>query len=564
MFPRRARLVVLAALVFVLSVGCAYVRGTLLKPQPESSLYSVDADAAADSGVTPSALASEVVSVVAKPQGQTQALPADLTCFNVNSVQIPSWHSSQLISATKKLTPSVLRIPGGEVANYWDWQRGGIVEDGEPMLEALPDGLPEYMRYEARSHTGSKLEDYAAGLSATNARALFVLNMLTSDLAEQIDMLSAAARAGIEIKYIELGNEYYFGIPNYAHKFPTPESYGEEAKVWIRYLRDIFPDIEIAVFGVVPSGDSSNRESRWNQALMDTALPVADAIALHLYPGHGLDPNGFSDSGYPAFDERDFGTIFSEPFRYWQALRDRPAYRLIPQDKEIWITEFNLIEDVFGGNSSRLPRVMGTWGHGLYALAMNLMFLEEPRVTMTCNHDLVENYRFGAILPHENSFEVSAKQAYPVDPMSLSATGQSLRMLAESVRKMSDRQPLTFSDQPDLTTQDGKPSVALYGWVFSDSADSNSASAPNTAPANTSLKQATAVVLNLSDRIVQLDVSDVVGPNQSVTYQQLSADPRTLVTNEQALTLKKGGEKGRVTEAVTLSPHSVTQLSSWR
>ena len=556
---RRTRLIVLASLVCLLSIGFAYARGDLPKIRAlVSSKVSLNASpdistqdsSAADvptkgqrSADAQSALASEIINVAASPQGSVHSLPADLMCFNVNSVQIPSWHASELIGATKKLSPKILRIPGGEVANYWDWQRGGIAEDGKPMLEDLPDGLPEYMRYDARSHTGSKLEDYAAGLAATQTQALFVLNMLTSDLAEQIDMLSAAARAGIEIKYLELGNEYYFGIPNYAHRFPTPESYGEEAKVWIQYLRDIFPDIEIAVFGVVPGANSSVRESRWNEALVKSALPVADAISLHLYPGHGLDPNGFSDQGYPAFDEGDFSTIFGEPFQYWQALRDRPAYRLIPKDKEIWITEFNLIEEVFGDHASRLPRVMGTWGHGLYALTMNMMFLEEPRITMTCNHDLVENYRFGAILPHESSFEVSAEQAYPVEPMSLSATGQSLRMLAASVSSMGDRQAISFSQQPSMTDKSGATYPALYGWRFSES-DSTS-------------KQASAVVINLSEHIVQLNVESLIDSGQEIRYEQLSADPRTLVTSEHALTFREG----RTTEAVTLSPHAVVQLS---
>lgn len=556
MLNRRIRLIFLAVLVCALSIGFAYMSGAILRlsaKAPRASNGNFAQTAPANN-----ALANSVVNVVATAQGVRRSLPTDLMCFNVNSVQIPSWQDPQFISATNRLSPKILRIPGGEVANYWDWQRGGIVEDGEPLLKALPDGLPEYMRYEARSHTASTIENYAAGLAATNTQALFVLNMLTSDLGEQIDMLSAAARAGIEIKYLELGNEYYFGIPNYAHKFPTPEAYGEEAKVWISYLRDIFPDIEIAVFGVAPKAQSSPRELRWNQALLETALPEADAIALHLYPGHGLDPNGFSDSGYPAFDENDFSTIFGEPFRSWQALRDRHTYDLIPADKEIWITEFNLMEDIFGDNANRYPRVMGTWGHGLYAIAMNLTFLEEPRITMACNHDLVENFKFGAILPHNNSFEISAQQSYPVEPMSLSATGQALGMLAKSMNQMETTQSITFSSSssselPIMANKDGDSYLALQGWAFSQQ-DSTHPSA--------------AIILNLSDKIIQLSLSDIAEPNQKGRYQQLSSDPRTLVTNNAALNVRSGtlqesaSQTGKQTggAAITLAPHSVTQL----
>ena len=550
MFPRRIRFVVLAALVCFISVGSACSQSGLFRQTAGFSKEEIAAQ------TKQQALAQDIVQSTATLQASDIALPEELMCFNVNSVQVPSWQSAQLMTATKKLNPRVLRIPGGEVANYWSWQRGGIVEDGTPSLEALPDGLPEYMRYDARLHTGSKLEDYANALTETNTQALFVLNMLTSDLAEQIDMLSAAARTGIEIKYLELGNEYYFGIPNYAHKFPTPEAYGEEAKVWISYLKDIFPDIKVAVFGVVPKEDSSQRENRWNQALMNTVLPSADAVSLHIYPGHGLDPNGFSDQGYPAFDEGDFATIFGEPFRHWQALQRHAAYGLIPADKEVWITEFNLIEDIFGDNSSRRPRVMGTWGHGLYALAMNMMFLEEPRVKMTCNHDLVENFKFGAILPHEDSFEVSDQQAYPVEPMSLSATGQALKMLADGLAGKRDRQLLSFSEQPQMRNREGQPYPALYGWRFSDEIESAATSSHLEANDKTSSK-GSLVILNLSERIVQLDISEIVSSSQ-IAYKQLSADPRTLVTNEAALTERE--ETSSSSELVTLSPHSVTQI----
>jgi hypothetical protein len=522
-----ARLIFLGLMVCLLLVGLAGLRN----------------------GRSPSKKSPATV-VEAKVWTSTAAQPisAELMCFAVNSIETPSWHSTRFIEATKQLKAKVLRIPGGEVANYWDWERGGIIEDGSPSIDGLPDGLPEYMRYDARAYTGSKIADYSAGLKATNTRALFVLNMLTSDLGAQIDMLSAAARSGIEIKYIELGNEYYFGIPNYTDKFPTPESYGETAKVWIGYLRDIFPDIKISVFGVAASSHSSPREVQWNQALLNTALPVADAIALHIYAEPGLDPNGFSTQGYPAFDEHDFSTILGEPFRHWSEMRKFASFEVIPADKEIWITEYNLIEDIFGNNynSGRRPRVMGSWGHGLYALSMNLMFLEEPRVTMTCNHDLAEDFKFGAILPHENSFHVSDAQTFPVAPMTLSATGQALQLLGEVAEGMTQILALNFANAPQMTGKEGYTYPALYGWQFE--------SSPKNAKAQEGPSAVGAIVINLSSHIVQLDLADVAF--KGADYRQISADPRTLVTHASSLKL----QQGVAARAVTLPPHSVTKL----
>jgi hypothetical protein len=532
-------------MVFLLAIGFAEFRSARLGSQEARLATNEDAASLA------------VVEAKVSVGASAQAMSPSFMCFDVNAVQIPSWQSVDFLAATKQLKAKVLRIPGGELANYWDWQRGGIIENDR----SLPDGLPEYMRYDARSHTSSKVADYSKSFQATNTQALFVLNMLTSDLAEQIDMLSAAASSGMEIKYLELGNEYYFGIPNYVDKFPTPESYGETAKVWIGYLRDIFPDIKISVFGVAAGPDSSAREAQWNQALLSTALPVADAIALHIYAEPGLDPNGFSDQGYPAFDERDFSTIFGEPFKHWSAMRQLASFDIIPADKEIWITEFNLIEDIFGSNynSGRRPRVMGTWGHGLYALSMNLMFLEEPRVKIACNHDLVEDFKFGAILPHGNSFYLSEKQAYPVTPMTLSATGQSLQLLGETAEDMTQALPLEFANAPQLTGKGGYTYSALYGWQFESSGSRAKATdATSDIASDVASDEVRSVVLNLANRIIQLDLADFSFKNAD--YRQLSADPRTLVTNASSLKIQQG-VAGNV---ITLPPHSVTQLLARR
>jgi hypothetical protein len=546
-YPMRlpARLIVLSLLVFLLAVGFAGLRHSRFSSQ--NTQLPADGDTGTVVASAPEA-SPPVVKAAASVSASAQPMSSDLMCFAVDSVHIPSWQSANFLEATKQLKAKVLRIPGGELANYWDWKRGGIIENDSQ----LPDGLPEYMRYDARSYTSSKVADYSASFQSTNTRALFVLNMLTSELSEQIDMLSAAARSGMEVKYIELGNEYYFGIPNYVDKFPTPESYGETAKVWIGYLRDIFPGVKISVFGVAAGPNSSPREVQWNQALLKTALPVADAIALHVYVEPGLDPNGFSTQGYPAFDERDFATIFGEPFRRWSQMQDFESFETIPADKEIWITEFNLMEDIFGNNynSGRRPRVMGTWGHGLYALSMNLMFLEEPRVKMTCNHDLVQDFRFGAILPNENSFRVSDTQNFPVTPMTLSATGQALQLLGETTENMTQARRMNFANSPNLTGKDGYSYPALYGWQF----DSARKTAAEGAPPASAPPALGSIVLNLSDSIVQLDLAGMDFENAK--YQQLSADPRTLVTNESSLK----SQQGVASAAVALPPHSVTQL----
>ena len=102
-------------------------------------------------------------------------ISSDLMCFNVNTTLVNSWSDEQFLSAVKPLNSRLLRIPGGTVASYWDWRKGGIIDD----ISSLPEGLPRFLRYKARRYTAGTLPEFQAGLQATNTTPIFVLNLLT-------------------------------------------------------------------------------------------------------------------------------------------------------------------------------------------------------------------------------------------------------------------------------------------------------------------------------------------------------------------------------------------------
>jgi hypothetical protein len=109
---------------------------------------------------------------------------------------------------------------------------------------------------------------------------------------------------------------------------------------------------------------------------------------------------------------------------------------------------------------------------------------------------------------------------------------------------------MNFANSPNLTGKDGYSYPALYGWQF----DSARKTAAEGAPPASAPPALGSIVLNLSDSIVQLDLAGMDFENAK--YQQLSADPRTLVTNESSLK----SQQGVASAAVALPPHSVTQL----
>ncbi|MGB5709657.1 MAG: hypothetical protein WBM44_01920, partial [Waterburya sp.] len=202
-------------------------------------------------------------------------LSANFVCSNVNSLRVKSWHDQKFRNSLNKLNPSMIRIPGGAESNYWDWQKGGLIED----ISNLPEGLPPFLAGKDRRYTASKLKDFQAGFKANDLTPVFVLNMLTSDLESQLKMLQTARDLGMQVKYIELGNEFYFATKNYRKKFPRPEDYAKTANQWIFVIKQEFPEAKIAVVGSGSRGKNrSSRRYKWNEKIIATTLPFADAI----------------------------------------------------------------------------------------------------------------------------------------------------------------------------------------------------------------------------------------------------------------------------------------------
>lgn len=451
--------------------------------------------------------------------GVQRPLSPKFMCFNVNSVRIESWRDTDLVKNVSLLNPRMLRLPGGEVANYWDWQRGGLIED----TSSLPAGLPQFLRYQARKNSASKLEDFKRGLETTGTSPLFVLNMLTSDLKSQIQMLEKAQSLGIPVEYIELGNEFYFNIKNYNTVFPTPRSYAETANQWITAIKQKFPDVKTAVVGAIPIPQRSGRLQNWNQTILSTVLQNSEAITLHLYWENGLN----SSSSTP-FTDGEIPIVLGEPFRNWQNLKTDPNFQNI-QNKKIWITEYNLRETKPDNQNQEQPKVAGTWAHGLYSAAMSMVFLEDSRVELICNHLLAGHPHFAAVID---------KKA-PGIPRSfnLSASGSALRLLGDATEEMTSAQKINFPETYLLKGKNNFQYPSLYGWIFSNS------------------KSQKGIILNLSPQPLKIDVSPLF--TQAINYEQISGNP--LASNVNADLLMNN--KGTVSGILSLPPYSITKLS---
>jgi hypothetical protein len=460
-------------------------------------------------------------------------LSPNFICSNVNSLRVKSWYDQKFWNSINKLNPKVIRIPGGTVANYWDWQKGGLIED----ISNLPEGLPNFFIDKDSRYTASTLQDLQAGFKANDITSVFVLNMLTSDLQSQLKMLRTARDLGMAIKYIELGNEFYFATKNYRSVFADPEDYAKTATRWILAIKQEFPEAEIAVIGVGNRGKNIlSRKYKWNQEISKIALPLADAITIHTYPRNGLIDQPILTKEYPYYTKENVSLILGEPFKNWQEISNN--LKFIPVNKKIWVTEYNLMEKMHTEDAEKKLRVAGSWTHGMYALSMSLLFLEDPRINTICNHMLIGSSQFSSILANEKSFINPSDSNTISMPFSLSATGSALKLLSDATEGMNQAYKINFTNNQTLIGKDGLEYPALYGWMFT----------------NTKYKKS--LIINLSAQTIQVNFSELL--TQIAKYNTVSGLPRDLVTKPGILQENQGTTK----DYVTLPPYSVTQLSS--
>lgn len=219
----------------------------------------------------------------------TLCCKAQLYGFNENSY--PAYDNAAFVDSIAALHPDIIRYPQGKNTNYSDWKTD------KPTLPAL-----------------------AAMRLKVGCEILFVLNMNTSTLAYQLQMLDSAAALGIPIKYIEFANEVDNADNPLLKKFHSSGiEYGTECKIWADVIKQKYPDAKFAAWG-------ENKDSlpNWNSELLSVYTP--DALTSHLYPVESvIAPNGIIDTAF---------------FSHWiEHSFERSGIDFhIP----VWITEYNL------------------------------------------------------------------------------------------------------------------------------------------------------------------------------------------------------------------------------
>ncbi|MBA3648846.1 MAG: T9SS type A sorting domain-containing protein [Chitinophagales bacterium] len=469
--------------------------------------------------------------------GVRQPLSLDYVGYNgMNTTHSGEWwNEPDLMKHIPLLKPKTIRYPGGSIANWWDWKSGWFIDRKD---------LPQ--KYKDLTPQPNTLENFKKTLDSCHATTVYDLNMMTSTVSDQIKMLKHAQSIGMDVTYIELGNEFYILGTNNGEgdgdsallikEFPTANAYGDTCTVWIDSIRRYFPNAKIAAQGTFNKTGEDRRET-WDE-LVATTLKGEDAITYHCYYA-GENPNCKNPGKYLSSDIAEF---LWRPFDAWNILYSKDL-SILKKGNEAWITEYNL-------DDAKKP-VHGSWSHALFIASYSMQFLQDARIKMIECHDMNGNAVHGTYFEsvsglnfsNDDNDYISPPNPQSTTPWDLTAAGIAMKVMGVAMDKNSYTAPLYFGTSPSVTFKDEDgvsiSYPALFGFHFSNSNSSD------------------AVILNLSDKTYNLTTTDIFP--KGGTYDRYDADPLSYPAKESQVNDVSGNLSSAT---LTLKPYSITHITS--
>ena len=427
------------------------------------------------------------------PGAGRQVPPAMIGANTITRDQLSNidpWSDPQSLSDLVETGMSLMRYPGGTYGNYFDWNEGRPY-DTTIVTHRYP---PEQTK---------------TATDALDGKVLWMANVLMEPQADIVAAMSNAVAQGCEIKYIELGNEFYFNAydpssgsydPSYlGNGWVDGTAYGNDMNGWIATLKATFPDAIISLpFDRGINNSTTTRRAQWN-AKVAAACTNYDAITIHVYTDSLVDL-GYGDSlsvseqmeqwNYFTTNTNAIQLAMGAPRQGWSDMVNHPNF-WIPPDKPIWFTEFGVQPD------SEPEIFKGTWADGLVNFVFYHTLLSHPQAQIATEHQYIDLHHGG---PNEfSAVKIDVGQNLSGTLGTLTAEGHVQRALNSVTRDKEIMSILQFGNAHMVSPPGIDPYPALVGMMFSDSASAN------------------AIIANISDQPQEIDTSLLGSPGAAVT-----------------------------------------------
>jgi hypothetical protein len=374
--------------------------------------------------------------------------------LNIWKMQKENFRDEQISAFIKKVSPSSLRYPPGETANFWDSLNGTVINEfRRGLIYSYESPLDLQAIAEVSKSFGNQIN--------------YILNMTTDaegtvggNLDQQLKALRRAVDLGLKINRIELGNEIFGESRRFGEYkrivFPTAREYCATCEEWMPKIKEILPSVK---FGAsLADTESTAFRSQWNAVVKKFASP--DALVIHPYFGDGFGQS--RTRGGDILEKRR-----QQAFRFSSSdglkqLMQQPRRRLSMikrmlsgqvEGKEIWFTEYDFTD--------RLGQIRGTWTHGMLFAYFSLGLLEfGDGVVINPYNFAFDSVNF-EIFTSDHDFEgiIGASATTPGQP---TASGIVLALLGSCLKEATRGRQLIFNVRGDAPT--GFP--GLYGWSF--------------------------------------------------------------------------------------------------
>ncbi len=306
---------------------------------------------------------------------------------------------NKLVNLTKQQGVTVMRFPGGTLADFYHWKNGTGDLKSRPKVKHPTDsgssannfGSPEFFNF----------------LKDTQSEGLITVNAGTATAKEASEWVAYAnqpnhpqrIKDGIQkpanIKLWEIGNELYLpGNPGEKIITVTPEEYAKRYLEFSRAIKAVDPTVTTIAIGTAKSHIGPDTQyQNWTKVLLQNAANEIDMIAVH----NAYFPMLYVERQPPVADV--YSALLAAPEAVDRSLKD--LERLISQYETkrkigIAVTEWGALFSLPNVDNYWVDHVK-TMGSGVYIARMLQVFMSHPRVELANYFKLTDRSFMGWI-----------------------------------------------------------------------------------------------------------------------------------------------------------------------